>query len=79
MVLPSTQFDRGNLRTASHLRLLRVQPASSAETRSRVVMDAISPEASGFVSLIGVFPENFVHQKRHLFPEVVARVDRVDV
>ena len=36
------------------------------------LVDAITPEADGFVCLIGDFLENFVHQKRHM----IFRFDR---
>ena len=66
MVSPSTQFCRGDLRPhrisgcfefSEHLR----------KTGSWVARDAITPEAGGVVSLIGVLQENFVHQDWHRF------------
>lgn len=42
-----------------------VRQALTAYTRNQLTgrVDAITPEASDFVSLIGVLSENFVHQK----------------
>ena len=79
MASPSTQFDRGSLRTASHLRLLRVRVSIFGRNPRAAWMDAISPEALGSVCLIGVLQENFIYQDRHRFFEVIARKNRVDI